>query len=150
MLGEAAGLDQWGVRRGRAWEKGELCLPLQICLMLDRLIKAEMKYITHILVAAFLILSSLPVSAQESTIDTTPAISLFESIERIELFLKDEAKQNYDDKYLSGITLQYFEGHPRKGLAWVYSFSFKKPRLGGDVSIFHFMDGEIIEFHHGP
>jgi len=90
-------------------------------------------------------------SAQESAIDTTtPAISLFDSVERIKLFLKDEAKQNYDDKYLSGITLKYFENHPKKGLAWIYSFSFKKPRLGGDISIFHFMDGEIVEFHHGP
>lgn len=117
--------------------------------MLDLLLKTEMKYITHILIAAFL-LASLPVSAQEPINDTTPAISLFESVETIKLFLKEEAKQNYDDKYLSGITLKYFEGHPRKGLAWVYSFSFKMPRLGGDISIFHFMDGEIIEFHHGP
>ena len=109
-----------------------------------------MKYIAHIFVAAFLIGSSVPVMAQESIIDTTPSISLFESVEMIKSFLKDGAKQNYDDKYLSGITLQYFEGHPRKGFAWVYSFSFKKPRLGGDMSIFHFIDGEIIEFHHGP
>lgn len=88
--------------------------------------------------------------AQEPINDTTPAISLFQSVETIKSFLKDGAKQNYDDKYLSGITLQYIEGHPKKGFAWVYLFSFKKPRLGGDVSIFHFMDGEIIEFHHGP
>jgi len=116
------------------------------------IIDKDMKIIAHILVAAFFIaiVFSLPVLAQESAIDSTPAISLFDSVERIKLFLKDEAKQNYDDKYLSGITLKYFEGHPKKGLAWVYSFSFKKPRLGGDISIFHFMDGEIVEFHHGP
>jgi hypothetical protein len=56
------------------------------------------------------------VSAQESINDTTPAISLIESVETIKLFLKDGAKQNYNDKYLSGITLQYFESHPRAGM----------------------------------
>jgi len=82
--------------------------------------------------------------------DSTPAISLFDSVERIKSFLKDEAKQDYSDKYLSGIALHYFDGHPKKGFAWVYSFSFKTPRLGGGISIYHYLDGEIIEFHHGP
>jgi hypothetical protein len=80
----------------------------------------------------------------------SPRIGLFESIETIKGFLKDGAKQDYSDKYLSGITLHYFDGHPRKGLAWVYAFSFTSPRLGGDVNVYHFMDGEIIEFRHGP
>jgi len=82
--------------------------------------------------------------------DSTPKISLFESAERIKSFLKSEAKQDYSDKYLAGITLHYFDGHPKKGIAWVYSFSFKRPQLGGDISIYHFMDGEVIEFNHGP
>ena len=82
--------------------------------------------------------------------DSTPAISLLDSVDRIKSFLKDEATQDYSDKYLSGITLHYFDGHPKKGLAWVYSFSFKTPRLGGDISIYHYMDGKIIEFHQGP
>jgi len=111
--------------------------------------KNDMKNISYSLFLVLFIALSFPVFAEEVT-DTTPPISLFDSVERIKTFLKDEAKQNYDDKYLSGITLKYFDGHPRKGLAWVYSFSFKRPRLGGDVSIFHYMDGQIIEFHHGP
>jgi hypothetical protein len=82
--------------------------------------------------------------------DSTPAISLFDSVDRVKSFLKDEAKQDYSDKYLSRITLHYFDGHPKKGFAWVYSFSFKTPRLGGDISIYHYMDGKIIEFRHGP
>ncbi|MBF0101650.1 MAG: hypothetical protein HQK77_12155 [Desulfobacterales bacterium] len=86
----------------------------------------------------------------QTIMDSTPEISLFDSVERIKIFLKNEAKQDYSDKYLSGITLHYFDGeHPKKGLAWVYSFSFKKPRLGGDISIYHYMDGKIIEFING-
>ena len=79
-----------------------------------------------------------------------PAISLFDSVERIKSFLKDDARQDYSDKYLSGIRLHPVDGHPRKGLAWLYTFSFKTPRLGGDISVYHYMDGEIIEFRHGP
>jgi hypothetical protein len=94
---------------------------------------------------------SLLASAQaEAPTESTPPIGLFDSAERIKSFLKDEARQDYSDKYLSGIRLHFVDGHPRKGLAWLYTFSFKKPRLGGDISIFHYVDGEIIEFHHGP
>jgi hypothetical protein len=82
--------------------------------------------------------------------DTTPAISMFDSVEKVKAFLKTEAKADYSDKYLVRISLQHFGGHPKKGFAWVYSFAFKKPRIGGDVSILHYMDGKIIEFHHGP
>jgi len=89
------------------------------------------------------------ISAQPLTV-STPAISLFDSVDRIKSFLNNEAKQNYSDKYLSRITLHYFNGHPKKGFAWVYSFAFKTPRLGGDISIYHYMDGIIIEFQHGP
>lgn len=82
--------------------------------------------------------------------ESTPQISLFESMERVKLFLKNEAKYDYSDKYLSSVSLHYLDGHPKKGLAWVYSFSFKKPRMGGSISIFHYMSGEVIEFYHGP
>ena len=82
--------------------------------------------------------------------DSTPEISLFDSVERMKIFLKDEAIQDYSDRFISGIRLHYSDGHPKKGLAWIYSFSYNKPRIGGDISIYHYMDGEIIEFHHGP
>ena len=108
-----------------------------------------MKTICLILLIATCLATPAWTQTQAPT-DSTPSISLFDSAERIKCFLKDEAKQDYSDKYLSGIRLQYLDGHPKKGLAWVYSFSFKKPQLGGDISIFHYLDGEIIEFNHGP
>lgn len=79
-----------------------------------------------------------------------PAMSLFQSVEIIKEFLRSQAKQDYSDKYLDSVRHHLSDGHPRKGACWLYSFAFKKPRLGGDISIYHFMDGEIIEFHHGP
>ena len=105
---------------------------------------------TTICLALLMSVSVLNSAWAEAPTDSTPAISLFDSVERIESFLEDEARQDYADKFLSGIRLHYVDGHPRRGLAWLYTFSFKHPRLGGDVSILHYMDGEIIEFLHGP
>jgi len=79
-----------------------------------------------------------------------PAISLFESVKTVKQFLETKAKEDYSDKYLRGVSLHDSRGHPRKGACWLYRFAFKRPRMGGDVSIYHFMDGEIVEFHHGP
>ena len=104
---------------------------------------------TAILALLISVCLTATIRAQPLT-DSTPAISLFDSVDRIKIFLKNEAKLEYSDKYLSGITLRYFDGHPKKGFAWVYSFSYKTPRLGGDISIYHYMDGIIIEFRHGP
>ena len=80
----------------------------------------------------------------------TPTISLYDSVDAVKAFLANSAKQDYSDKYPSKVALQYFEGHPKQGQAWVYTFSFKRPQRGGDISIFHYMDGEILEFNHGP
>jgi len=92
-----------------------------------------------------------PVTAAASArTSAEPPISLFDSVERVKAFLKNEAKLNYSDKYLSGVRLIEVDGVPKKGTAWVYSFSFKKPRLGGDIVIYHYMDGQIIEFTCGP
>jgi hypothetical protein len=79
-----------------------------------------------------------------------PAISLFESVNTVKEYLNTKAKEDYSDKYLHGIGLNISQGHPRKGTCWLYYFAFKQPRMGGEVSIYHFMDGEIIEFNHGP
>jgi hypothetical protein len=95
-------------------------------------------------------LAGISPAATNQPPETTPAISLFDSVEKVKAFLKTTAKADYSDKYLANISLKHVAGHPKKGLAWVYSFAFKKPRMGGDVSISHYMDGEIIEFHHGP
>jgi|GEM_PF-4583086 len=82
--------------------------------------------------------------------DASPAVSLFDSVERIRVFLAEETLEDYSGMYLSGITLHYFEDSPRQGLAWLYSFSFNSPRLGGEMCIAHYMDGEIIEIRLGP
>ena len=91
---------------------------------------------------------SVEVESQVTTLE--PEITLFDSTERVEQYLKTEARQDYSDKYLHSVSYHFSNGHPRKGACWLYHFAFKTPRLGGDVSIYHFMDGQIIEFHHGP
>jgi len=102
----------------------------------------------------FAVLLSLLISgvsfAQDQIGSSEPAISLFKSVEIIKEYLNSQAKQDYSDKYLHSVSYHYLEGHPRKGACWLYHFAFKIPRLGGSISIYHFMDGEIIEFHHGP
>jgi hypothetical protein len=90
------------------------------------------------------------VEAESQVRALEPKITLFDSVKRIEQYLKTEAKQDYSDRYLHSVRHHLSDGHPRKGACWLYHFAFKKPRLGGDVSIYHFMDDEIIEFHHGP
>lgn len=79
-----------------------------------------------------------------------PVISLFESTDTIRAFLKKKTKYDYSDRNLIEVSLKYFESHPRKGEAWVYRFAHRTPTRGNDLSIFHYTDGEIIEFHHGP
>ena len=86
----------------------------------------------------------------EPLTETSPAIGLFDSVSAVKTFLATGAKMDYSDKYPSKVALQYFDGHPKQGLAWVYTFSFKRPQRGSDISIFHYMDGEILEFNHGP
>ncbi|HNQ78535.1 MAG TPA: hypothetical protein PK747_02640 [Acidobacteriota bacterium] len=104
-----------------------------------------------LLIAGVFILSlSFVISVFSSDDGYTPPISLFSSIEQVKAFLEKKAKLDYSDKYLSGVKLAQVESVPRKGTAWVYSFTFKKPRLGGDVVIYHYMDGEMIEFTCGP
>ncbi len=79
-----------------------------------------------------------------------PKITLFESVDVIRGFMKNKTKYDYSDRNLIEVSLKFLEVHPRKGGAWVYRFAHKTPTLGDDISIFHFTDGEIIEFHHGP
>ncbi|MEW6710452.1 MAG: hypothetical protein AB1403_11570 [Candidatus Riflebacteria bacterium] len=88
--------------------------------------------------------------AEEKISSCEPEISLFQSVAVIKEYLETKAKYDYSDKYLQSVSYHISEGHPRKGACWLYSFAFKQPRLGGNISIYHFIDGEIIEFHHGP
>ncbi|KAF1079198.1 MAG: hypothetical protein GQF41_4501 [Candidatus Rifleibacterium amylolyticum] len=107
-----------------------------------------MKILFMVVVTLFL-LSSVSF-AQDQIGSSEPAISLFKSVEIIKEYLSSKAKQDYSDKYLYSVSYHFSQGHPRKGACWLYHFAFKIPRLGGSISIYHFMDGEIIEFHHGP
>lgn len=79
-----------------------------------------------------------------------PGIPLFESVEIVRDYLENDAEHDFSDLNLIGIRLHWFESHPRPGEAWIYSFTDKIPTLGDGVSIYHFTDGEIIEFPHGP
>jgi len=104
---------------------------------------------TCLLIAALALVAGLS-AAQEKRRSSGPQISLFESVDTVKHFLATKAKQDYSDKYLNGISLHFSQGHPRKGPCWLYHFAFNEPRMGGDVCIYHFMDGEIIEFKTGP
>ena len=106
-----------------------------------------MKIIMVLLIAGLCLVAQL---GAQPPAEISPAISLFDSVDAVKAFLANSAKQDYSDKYPSKVALQYFEGHPKQGQAWVYTFSFRKPQRGGDISIFHYMDGEILEFNHGP
>jgi hypothetical protein len=88
--------------------------------------------------------------AESQVAPLEPEITLFDSVKRIERYLKKEATQDYSDKYLHSVSYHYSKGHSHKGPCWLYHFAFKRPRFGGEISIYHFMDGTIIEFQHGP
>lgn len=103
-----------------------------------------------LLAFALIILFAGTTFADDKVGSYEPKISLFQSIEIIRNFMANDAKYVYSDYYLSSVSHHFSEGQPRKGACWLYSFAFKTPRLGGGISIYHFMDGEIVEFHHGP
>ena len=94
--------------------------------------------------------SLLFASGAPSVPDATPGISLVESIEKVAAFLKGKPPSRYTDKYLSSVSIRYIESVPKKGRAWVHVYSRRQPGLGGDISIYHYMDGSIVEFAHGP
>lgn len=88
--------------------------------------------------------------AQEESATLSPRIPLFTSVETVKEFLNTKARLDYSRRVLVSVSLHHSTGQPRKGEAWVYSFVDDPPKLGGGVSIYHFTDGEIIEFQHGP
>jgi hypothetical protein len=100
-----------------------------------------------IIALAMVAASSAPVKKPKAS---GPKITLFQSIETVKQYLATKAKQDYSDKYLDSVCRHYSQGHPRKGDCWLYHFAYVQPRMGGEVSIYHFMDGKIIEFKHGP
>jgi hypothetical protein len=105
--------------------------------------------IAYALIVAMLLPATLAVAA-EDLMSYEPQITLFESVEVVKQYVARKAEGDYSDKFLRSVSLQHSEGHPRKGDCWLYHFAFKKPRLGRDISIYHFMDNKVIEFRHGP
>ena len=79
-----------------------------------------------------------------------PAITLFQSVDTVREFMMKKTKYDYSDRNLVEVSLKWVDGHPRKGEAWVYRFAHRIPTRGNGLSIFHYTDGDIIKFHHGP
>ena len=76
-------------------------------------------------------------------------ITLFESIEKVKKYIKKNDLK-FEGMYLQSITLQYMKGHPKKGLCWHYAWNHIKPKMGREISIFHYMDGTIKVHNLGP
>lgn len=111
----------------------------------------NMKLASFILISLFSQLLSVYAEEKEYPIEPSiPEITLFESVKNIQEYLQGETEYDYSDRNLSSVTMKYFESHPKKGMAWVYRFTHRTPTRGNDLSIFHYTDGKIIEFHHGP
>jgi len=80
----------------------------------------------------------------------TPELSLFDSINVIRKFLSGTTQYNYADKNLTRVSLEYSESHPRNGFAYVYFFNNREVVMGGELTIYHYMDGKIFELTVGP
>jgi len=61
--------------------------------------------------------------AREELKSYEPEITLFESIEKVKQYLTTKAKEDYSDKFLNSVSLHHSEGHPRKGICWLYHFA---------------------------
>ena len=79
-----------------------------------------------------------------------PSISLFDSAASVKAYLSTNAILDYSDSFPLKVDLQCLEGYQRKGPAWVYTYSFKKPQPGRIIRVVHYMDGEIVELDHDP
>ena len=107
-----------------------------------------MKKTLSVIVAAIIALHSLSFGMEQG--DRNPEMSLFESTNVIHTFLSGSTKYNYGDKRLTRVSLEYCEDHPQKGFAYVYFFNNRAGKIGGELTIYHFMDGEIFEIGVGP
>lgn len=78
-----------------------------------------------------------------------PEITLFESIEVVKQYVKKNLNIE-SSTVLQSVNLVFIANHPKKGICWQYHWSEMGVIGGGDFSIFHYMDGEIIYYPHGP
>ena len=74
-----------------------------------------------------------------------PDLSILTSIDQIRKFIAGKTKQDYSKLELTRISLEYCNGVPRKGTAYVYYFNSTTPGFNSALCIYHFADGEIIE-----
>ena len=116
-----------------------------------------MRYLTAFTIFLFFMYPAISISEDTVKVDIEKSyvqeldleISLFESVEIVKDYIK-EKNVKLNGMYLHSITLQYMEGHPKKDYCWHYAWNHKKPRIGGEMSLYHFMDGVIQVQHHGP
>ena len=109
---------------------------------------ATMNKSISIAIVAIIALHSLGFATEQG--DGSRDMSLFESTNVIRKFLSGSPKYNYSDKRLTRVSLEYCEEDPQKGFAYVYFFNNRGGRIGGELTIYHFMDGKIFERGVGP
>ena len=109
---------------------------------------ARMKKPIFVFIVTMIALHSLSFGMEQGCL--AEKMSLFESTQVIHKFLSGKTKNNYTGKYLTRVSLEFCESHPKKGFAYVYFFNNRGGRLGGELTIHHFIDGEIFEAGVGP
>ena len=109
---------------------------------------ARMKKPIFVFIVTMIALHSLSFGMEQGFL--AEKMSLFESAQVIHKFLSGKTKNNYTGKYLTRVSLEFCESHPKKGFAYVYFFNNQGGRMGGELTIHHFIDGEIFEDGVGP
>ena len=109
---------------------------------------ARMKKPISVIIVTMIALHSLSFGMEQGNL--AEKMSLFESTQVIHKFLSGRTKNNYTGKYLTRVSLEFCESHPKEGFAYVYFFNNQGGRLGGELTIHHFIDGEIFEDGVGP
>jgi hypothetical protein len=86
----------------------------------------------------------------------SPAISLAGAIEMAQTYVA-RAGVDLGDQFVHAVRLEYEDGtriYPdgkrRRGQYWYVHWRWARPRLGGEISVRVFMDGEILLERHGP
>lgn len=85
-----------------------------------------------------------------------PALSLRQALDIAEARLR-EAGVELSEMCLQAASLDYDDGsriYPdgkkRRGQFWYIHWAWSQPKLGGDVSVRVFMDGDAVVERHGP
>jgi len=91
-----------------------------------------------------------------SVLADSPAISLAHAVEMAQAYVA-RAGVDLGDQFVHAVRLKfedgsriYPDGKRRKGQYWYVHWRWARPRLGGEISVRVFMDGEILLERHGP